>query len=136
MQTIKIKTWSCSECGYKQDFEPTAENMAIHFIPPVFPPIGEGECPACATGKNRTKILKKGVMMKKETDNNKKSVMNITEHNDEAEFPVLDAEGKEKKDADGKIIREIRKVKKGEYKTALEIQVLKDKYEDKEKIFV
>jgi len=29
-ETIKIHTWACSN-GYRQDFEPTKENMAIHF---------------------------------------------------------------------------------------------------------
>jgi len=28
---IKIKTWACEGCGYRQDFEPTDENMMIHF---------------------------------------------------------------------------------------------------------
>ena len=31
MITFFIKTWSCSKCGYRQDFEPTQENQNIHF---------------------------------------------------------------------------------------------------------
>lgn len=45
-----IPTWTCDNCGYAQDFEPTAENMAIHF-----PEAGirtDGTCPACHMGKN------------------------------------------------------------------------------------
>ena len=55
---IEIGTWVCPTDGYKQDFEPTKENMAIHF-----PKLGlsDYECPT-----------KRGEVMVKETDPNKK----------------------------------------------------------------
>lgn len=41
--TIKIKTYACLECGYKQDFDhEDAELMAVHF-----PGVPVGSCPSC-----------------------------------------------------------------------------------------
>ncbi len=53
MKTYKIKTWKCPDCGYKQDFEPTAELMAIHF-----PRLPADKCPACFQGKTKMKEKK------------------------------------------------------------------------------
>jgi len=64
MQTFKIKTWLC-DCGYKQNFEPTDENMELHF--------GSGFenklCPSCKVGKLKKATLAKdkSVMTTKET---------------------------------------------------------------------
>ena len=127
MLTIKIKTWTCPECNYKQDFEPTKENMAIHFKELG---ILDYECPACASGQNRERKIKR-VKMIKETRINEKCIMNIVEEKDEMMKPVMDTDGKELKDKDGNPILEKRKVKKGEYKTPKEIQDIRDKYEDK-----
>lgn len=61
MQTFKIHTWSC-ECGYHQDFEPTAENNAKHFKG-----LPAGACPSCG--------LTDG--LKKEADPAKKIEMSV-----------------------------------------------------------
>jgi hypothetical protein len=50
MQIFKIKTWMCNNCGYKQDFEPTQENMDLQFNnDPKFKlnELKENECPNC-----------------------------------------------------------------------------------------
>ena len=39
---IKIATWGCEDSDYKQDFEPTAENMVLHFAGKG---IGTYDCP-------------------------------------------------------------------------------------------
>lgn len=69
--TIKIKTWTCSECGYYQDFEPTAELMVLHFKG-----VPADVCPACFLGKNpsRTKAV---VQLLKETRPENKSTVTI-----------------------------------------------------------
>ena len=45
MKDLRIKTWSCP-CGYKQDFEPSDENNAIHFRG-----LPRGACPSCKVGE-------------------------------------------------------------------------------------
>lgn len=42
-----IDTWACETCNYKQDFEPTAELMALHY-----PFVPNTLCPACYIGRN------------------------------------------------------------------------------------
>ena len=57
---IKIKTWSCPECFYHQDFEPTDELMLKHFG-------RSGDlCPSCGKAK-----------LVKEINPDKKIVMTI-----------------------------------------------------------
>ena len=51
MRKIPIKTWECSNCEYRQDFEPTTESMGVHF-----PNILWNKCPAC--GKLDSLVLK------------------------------------------------------------------------------
>jgi uncharacterized Zn finger protein (UPF0148 family) len=57
---IKIKTWSCPNCNYHQDFEPTNELMLKHFK------YSKNVCPSC--GKEA---------LVKETDDNKKVKLTI-----------------------------------------------------------
>lgn len=118
MLTIKIKTWSCSNCNYTQDFEPTKSNLKIHF-PDL--DLDNYECPACASGQNEVKILKRGIKMVKETDLAKKIVMNIR-NTDE----TIDEEIKDEKTGEIKIVQKILKALAPE-----EIKKLRDKYEDK-----
>lgn len=40
---IKIKTWSCPQCDYHQDFEPTPELMRLHLQR------NDSNCPNCKT---------------------------------------------------------------------------------------
>src|SRR3990167_3414925 len=72
MIIFKIKTWTCFECGYSQDFEPTQENTNKHFNSDkefrIFNLVGN-ECPACALKGIRGKLLGK------ETDASKKMTM-------------------------------------------------------------
>lgn len=77
-QEYKLKTWACNSCGYHQDFEPTAENMAIHY-----PAVAVNTCPAC------------GAALAKETDVAKKVTAKIL---DDAEIDVLQ---KTEKDVNG-----------------------------------
>lgn len=94
MQTITIKTYSCSTCEYKQDFDPSnAVLMARHFHG-----VPAGNCPACLTGKNKDKT-KRNSQMHKETDFSKKIKTKILEDIDidALETVSIDASGKEVK---------------------------------------
>lgn len=56
MIEYKIKTWGCTQCEYRQDFEPTTEAMQIHFNDdPKFRVrnIQAYECPSCALDNRR-----------------------------------------------------------------------------------
>jgi len=71
---IEIRTWSCPECGYTQDFEPTHELMDLHFNnSPTCQLVNcqENECPSCALRGARL------VPMRKETDPSKKMRMTV-----------------------------------------------------------
>ncbi len=106
MQEFKIKTWSCSKCNYKQDFEPTEENQlkyfgrTSHFV-------GGNVCPSC------------GEQLDKEMVEDKKIKMMICEVSDK-----IDIEN-------NGVVTGQRGVEKGEYLTSSEIQLLREKYEDK-----
>ena len=70
---IKIRTWRCSKCDYAQDFEPTQENMDVHFNNDRtfrISNLNENDCPSCALKEV------KGVM-KKEIDPEKKIEMTV-----------------------------------------------------------
>jgi len=72
MINIKVKTWCCRDCDYKQDFEPTKESMNKHFNKDIrfkVDDIKENECPCCSLKGDR------GVQMVKETDNKNKTEM-------------------------------------------------------------
>lgn len=86
-QVFPIKTWSCKECNYRQDFEPTAENFAIHFKGGQIPAY---ECPACYLGKNVEGIRKPGKKMKKETVHEKKIKVTVCDEADIDARPGLD----------------------------------------------
>lgn len=71
---IEIRTWSCPECGYKQDFEPTQELMDLHFNSSPTCKLTncqENECPCCALENMR------GKQMGPETDPAKKMRMTV-----------------------------------------------------------
>ena len=102
MQTIKIKTWTCAVCEYKQDFEPTQDNMDIHF-----PSVLAGTCPACHRQKRVSPLVR-------ETNNVKKISMQIAEVGDDI---IKDKQV-------------VRKVAKGEYLEINEIQALRAQFED------
>jgi len=83
MNKKNIKTWSCDNCGYSQDFEPTKANFDIHFNNDgdylgrmrTFNgrrEVMDGECPSCKL---------KGISKKlhKEVDESKKTVMKFLE---------------------------------------------------------
>lgn len=61
--TIKIKTWSCSACDYKQDFDPTGNLWGK-----IFPKIKKGWCPNPKCGLQQ---------LTPETDSNKQIKVNI-----------------------------------------------------------
>ena len=69
MLEFNIKTWSCSSCTYRQDFDPTAENVKLHFNDDpnfrVFD-LQASECPSCALKGVR------GINLVKEADSSKK----------------------------------------------------------------
>jgi len=72
MLKINVKSWAC-DCGYYQDFEPTAELMGLHGLG------SDDTCPSCHDGK-----LKKG--------KKGRLVMNIAQEGD-----FSDKEKKERK---------------------------------------
>ena len=73
MTVIRIKTWVCPSCDYHQDYEPTKANHAIHF-PELR--LDDGLCPACASGKNPSRI-KAAVEMVRETRPERKTTVTI-----------------------------------------------------------
>jgi len=76
MLKFDIKTWSCAECGYRQDCEPTQENADRHFNLDrnfILSDIVENECPACSLKGVRGNVLVR------ETNPVKKSKMDIIE---------------------------------------------------------
>lgn len=80
MSHIFIKTWSCTECGYKQDCEPTQENADLHFNNDVKFTVSDlkaEECPACALKSKRGKPLAKEINPLKKS---KMNFMDETEH--------------------------------------------------------
>lgn len=91
MSEILIKTWSCAECGYRQDCEPTKANADFHFNKDRMFPIVDlaaGECPACALKGVRGKKLAR------ETDPAKKCRMNFLDESEHAALiAALEAEG-------------------------------------------
>lgn len=63
-----IKTWTCDDCGYTQDFEPTKELMEKHFNKSARFKLGdikEGECPSCALKGARDKKVTKETKQEK-----------------------------------------------------------------------
>lgn len=67
MKIYTIPTWSCA-CGYTQDFEPTAENMKIHFADdPQFPlnVMAPNQCPSCSLKGTVSKLEKQSDFTKK-----------------------------------------------------------------------
>src|SRR3990167_4470720 len=79
MIKFTIKTWRCPDCDYAQDFEPTEENMRIHFNGWG---VRENECPACVSGRNPQRVVLRGPRMSKETRPEKKSKMTVLEESD------------------------------------------------------
>jgi DNA-directed RNA polymerase subunit M/transcription elongation factor TFIIS len=67
MITFSIKTWGCDTCGYKQDFEPTQENMNVHF-----PGLTAYQCPSC-----------KSALLIKVTNESDKAVMSLIDSEDD-----------------------------------------------------
>ena len=86
MTVIRIKTWVCPSCDYHQDYEPTKANHAIHF-PELR--LDDDLCPACASGKNPSRI-KAAVEMVRETRQEKLVTITIL---DEAAVDSLIARG-------------------------------------------
>lgn len=72
--TIIIKTWSCVDCGYKQDFEPTEEKMKEIFNDDkrfLVSDVADYECPNCALSGIR------GKQLSLETDTSRKIRINV-----------------------------------------------------------
>jgi len=94
MITYDIKTWRCEVCTYAQDFEPTQDNMTLHFNHDrkfKMNDMQKDECPRCAMLGTR------GSKMKKETDTAKKSKHDICEQSDiDAKRAKLEAEPNKK----------------------------------------
>lgn len=107
-----IDTWKCATCNYKQDFEPTAELMAVHypFVPPTL-------CPACYSGKNKDKLKQESVLVKTEVSHEKISIKVATDAELQAhEIRVLDANGLPIKTNGKEVYRPITKVEIDELK--------------------
>lgn len=84
----KIRTWGCSSCAYKQDFEPTIQNMRINGF-------WSTDCPGCGAG-----------MVEKKDVNDKIKVRIATED----EIDALDVTVKEKTKLKHKRLESIAKL--------------------------
>lgn len=66
-QEIKIRTWWCPSCGYRQDYEPTKENHDLHFKDEqvaIGTPLSAGDCPSCVLGLNAQRTKRKGTLVR------------------------------------------------------------------------
>lgn len=118
MITFKIKSWECPSCGYMQDFEPTQELMIKHHK------MTDDTCPSCLSDKLIRATNSKMVMNSFEEDD-------ITKHKTDLEAGAnKEVNGKietnkEKKERIDKVIAKMKPLKLSE------VQILRDKYEDK-----
>ena len=67
---IRIKTWSCSTCGYPQDFDPNNKEQWAR----EFPNIKQGLCPNPTCASRITGFITK---LKLETDPTKQIIVTI-----------------------------------------------------------
>jgi len=84
---IKVNTWTCSDCGYHQDFDPNDGNKMVV----IFPGVEVGHCPACFLGKNPEREVKR-VKMVVETDPKNKTTVTVM---GEEEVDTLEVETEE-----------------------------------------
>jgi len=90
---IKIKTWTCETCTYKQDFEPTRKAMSSHFskgFKDISHDVKANECPCCSLKGENSK------MVKAVTDKGKITVRIMGEEDIEQEIINLNEQKKEK----------------------------------------
>jgi ribosomal 50S subunit-recycling heat shock protein len=90
---IKIETWTCKTCTYKQDFEPTQEAMDLHFNRTSkfrLNNVKANECPCCLLKGENSK------MAKEVTDKGKITVRIMGEEDIEQEIIDLNKQEKEK----------------------------------------
>lgn len=79
MLRFDIKTWSCAQCGYRQDFEPTSELMDVHFNQDKRFPLDNvqaGNCPSCSLRGYKHPLTK-------ETDSDKKMRVTVFDSQDD-----------------------------------------------------
>jgi len=83
MKKLNLKTWGCDtkDCHYRQDFEPTIENMALNGF------LGTN-CPSCKVGGMK-KVTKAADKIK------------VT-HDEDSDIDALDVPAKEKKELKAK----------------------------------
>lgn len=89
---LRIKTWSCEACGYKQDMEPTQENMNKHFNNDIQFRVSDlkaNECPSCGLKSMR------GKAMSLETRLDKKVTITIMGEEEVDELVLHGEEGKQ-----------------------------------------
>ena len=106
---IYIKTWSCDGCGYRQDFDPV--NIPIHF-----PKVPAGKCPACWTGKNKSRT-NVDMDLTLETVKSKRTKITIMDN----------AELETKEVMEGKTKRKLTKAEKDVLKKQIDDDIIKFK---------
>lgn len=119
MKTFKIKTWTCPDCNYSQDFDADDKDlMALHF-----PNVEVGHCPACYQGLTETREKKK-VKMIRQIDEAKKTTITIM---GEEEVEAIEVDDTSKpKDAEGKLPkRKLTKAEKDEMKAKIQSDIVK-----------
>ena len=90
---IKIKTWTCKTCTYKQDFEPTQDSMNLHFNQARgfrLSHVKADDCPSCLLRGESSKLVR-GV-----TDKEKMTMRVMGEEDLEQEIVDLDIQKKER----------------------------------------
>lgn len=104
--TFKIKTWSCAQCSYRQDYEPTEENHAIHFKDYY---LKDNCCPACHMGKNPKKeVVLDNTHMQLVTDPAKKDEI-IIMGEDDIEDEIADLNKKRVKNEQAEMTEQEKK---------------------------
>lgn len=109
---IKIKTWKC-ECGYKQDFEPTQENLDSNFnLDPNFRVnnLKANKCPSCALKNKDSNLIS-------ENNKNEKIVIEIMGEDELDTHEIEDKDTKQK--------RKLTKAEKDEFKVKIQNDIVK-----------
>lgn len=87
MKKYLIPIWECTDCQYKQDFEPTRENYEKFFKKRFrdFSALGieDNDCIACSSGRNDSRQKrKKNKKMVMQHDDAKKSFVHVMDESD------------------------------------------------------
>lgn len=114
---FKIPTWTCSQCGYQQDFDPDdAEKRQKHF--PEIPNLLPSQCPSCLVANAMVKETNSDKKMKVTVDGEEDVENYETEERDVNGAVVFDEKGHPK-------MRKLNSSEKNERKEKIRADIAK-----------